>query len=511
MKNISFLFVVVALVLASCSDYLDVPNPNAVPSDRYFSSEIDVDKAVAGIYSAIRSNDCLGETSDLFSEERSDNTGRLDNQGNAGEPFQFTNFSLLPGNTNLKSHWSALYVAVSRANYVLSYVDNPAIKFTNEANRSIYKSEALFLRALTYFHLVRKWGDVPMVTENLTSYDAIVTHTYRVPQEDVYAQIVADLKAALESEIPNIQAAAAKGRTCKAAINGLLGQVYLTMGELFTAGRQENLNNAKTYLEAAYGMRSFGQLSEIPYADVFDVAKKNTCPEIIFQIVYKQGDQNYASGVAARNQSIGETINSQKPATGQGTYVNTDLVNDYEANDIRKDFSVKWADHAKAKAWFITKYRDASGAAGINAYGGNDFILMRYADIVLMLAEVNERLGNTAEAIGYLDQARTRAGLLPYATADADPVYHAKYPTLQLAILHERRVELAFENHRLFDLLRTFGSEPQGFVDYMKSKNPADYGISDLKNVSTKDVYFPIPFDEYKLDPEKMYQNEGYK
>ena len=511
MKKISFLFVIVAMVLASCSDYLDVSNPNAVPSDRYFSSEIDVDKAVAGIYNAIRNNNCLGESSDLFREERTDNAGRLDNQSSAGEPFQFTNFSLLPGNTNLKSHWSALYVTVSRANYVLSYVDDPAIKFADEKTRKIYKSEALFLRALTYFHLVRKWGDVPMVTENLTSYDAIVAHTYRVPQAAVYAQIVADLKAALDSELPNLQAAAGKGRTCKAAINGLLGQVYLTMGELFTAGSEENLTHARTYLEAAYAMRSFGPLSDVPYADVFDVAKKNTCPEIIFQIVYKQGDLNYSSGVAARNQSIGENINSLKPGAGQGTFVKPDLVNDYEANDVRKDFSVKWADNAKAKAWFITKYRDASSAAGVNGYGGNDFILMRYADIILMLAEVNERLGNDAEAIGYLDQARARAGLPLYAAADADPAYHAKYPTLQLAILHERRVELAFENHRLFDLLRTFGAEPQGFVDYIKGKKQADFGISDLNNVSTKDVYFPIPFDEYKLDPEKMYQNEGYK
>ncbi|HTF17816.1 MAG TPA: RagB/SusD family nutrient uptake outer membrane protein [Chryseolinea sp.] len=510
MKKIILPFVVIALLLTSCSDYLDVPNPNAIPSDNYFASETDVNNAVAGIYNAIRSNNCLGETSDLFNEERSDNAGRLDNQSNAGEPFQFTNFSLLASNTYLKSHWSALYVSVSRANYVLSNIDDPSIKFANEANRGIYKSEALFLRALTYFHLVRKWGDVPMVTENLVSYDQIVEHTYRVAKEQVYAQIVTDLKDALNSNIPNLQAASGKGRTCKAAINGLLGQVYLTMGELFASNSQENLNSARTYLEAAYAMRTFGQLLEIPYADVFDVTRKNTCPEIIFQIVYKQGDQNYFSNVAARNQSIGETINSLKPAAGQGTYVNPDLVNDYEPNDIRKDLSVKFGDDVKAKAWFITKYRDASSTAGTNGFGGNDFILMRYADIILMLAEVNERLGNSAAAIGYLDQSRKRAGLPDYATSNADPVYNARYSTLRSAILHERRVELAFENHRLFDLLRTFGANPQEFVDYMTSKNQADLGISDLNNVGTKDIYYPIPFDEYKLDPDKMYQNAGY-
>src|SRR6478735_1071980 len=118
MKKITISFVVIALLFTACSDYLDVPNPNAIPSDSYFTSETDVSNAVAGIYNAIRSNNCLGETSDLFNEERSDNAGRLDNQSSAGEPFQFTNFSLLPSNTFLKSHWSALYVSVSRANYV---------------------------------------------------------------------------------------------------------------------------------------------------------------------------------------------------------------------------------------------------------------------------------------------------------------------------------------------------------------------------------------------------------
>ena len=74
--------------------------------------------------------------------------------------------------------------------------------------------------------------------------------------------------------------------------------------------------------------------------------------------------------------------------------------------------------------------------------------------------------------------------------------------------MHERRVELAFENHRLFDLLRTFTA--QEFVDYIKSKKQDDYGASQLSNVGTKDIYYPIPYDEWKLDPEKMYQNPNY-
>lgn len=506
MKQILLLSTLLLLLTTSCSDFLDVQNPNAVSSETYFASETDVEKAVFSAYLAIRSNSCLGETSDLYTEERSDNEGRNDNQSNAGEPFQFNDFSLLPSNTYLKTHWTALYSAISRANYVLSGIDK--VTFTSEDKKNYYKSEALFIRALVYFHLVRKWGDIPMTTQYLTTDEDIKANTFRVKKELVYEQIVNDLLAALNSSIPNIQTAANKGRTCKAAINGLLGQVYLTMGSTLTENKQQNFQNAKKYLTDAYNMKTFTTLSSIPYSDVFNVDKKNTCPEIIFQIVYKQGDQNYASTVAARNQSKGETINSKKTSSGQGTFVKPDLVYEYEDKDIRKDYSVKYANDAVAKAWFITKYRDTSDAAGVNGYGGNDFILMRFADIILMLAEVNMNLANEAEAIQYLDQVRTRAGLTSYAVSNADPTYHSKYPTLKLAILHERRVELAFENHRWYDLIRCFSAEE--LVKYMQSKTQDNYGIAKLSNFGTKDIYYPIPFDEWKLDPEKMYQNPGY-
>src|SRR5690606_4802970 len=133
---------------------------------------------------------------------------------------------------------------------------------------------------------------------------------------------------------------------------------------------------------------------EISYESVFDVDQKSTNPELIFQIVYRQGDQNLSSAVARNNQALGETINSQRPATGSGTRVNLDLVNEYEDNDPRKAFSVNYAEDSRVQEYYITKYRDVSDAAGVNGFGGNDHIMMRYADVILLLAEVNERLGN---------------------------------------------------------------------------------------------------------------------
>ncbi|WP_298737099.1 RagB/SusD family nutrient uptake outer membrane protein [uncultured Chitinophaga sp.] len=152
---------------------------------------------------------------------------------------------------------------------------------------------------------------------------------------------------------------------------------------------------------------------------------------------------------------------------------------------------------------------DTSTAAGTNGYGGNDWILIRYADVALMLAEVNMYLGDNTAAIEYLDMVRERANMPLYNTVKNDPAYSSKFPTLKLAILHERRVLLAFEHHRWFDLLRFFTIDE--LVTYMHAKNQADYGKAKLSNFGIKDQYFPIPFDEYQLDPVKMYQNPYYQ
>ncbi len=496
------------LAINGCSkDFLKQSNPNSTPVADYFQSENDVLLAVNGVYQSLRDGNCIGEGSGLFTDERSDDTGRNDNQSNAGEPFQFNDFSLLPSNTFLKAHWLALYQSITRCNVVLSNMDN--VHYNDNNTKEQYRAEVKFIRALIYFHLVRKWGDVPLVTKQLNTTAEIAANTFREKKEKVYDQVVADLKDALNGPLPNIQPVTGKGRVSKAAINAILGQVYLTMATtLDQANRNSNLAAAQTYLLAAYNMRTFGQLKEIPYTDVFDVNKKTTCPEIIFQIVNKQGDKNYSSSIAADNQAKGETINSLKTSSGVGGNVTHDLVFEYENGDLRKDFSIKYANDPTVKDWFITKFRDASSAAGTTGYGGNDWILIRYADVILMLAEVSMYLGDDAGAIRYLDMVRERAQMPDYEVVKNDPVYSSKFPTLKLAILHERRVELAFEHHRWFDLLRFFPIND--LVNYIHAKKQDDFGIAKLSNFGLKDEYYPIPFDEYKLDPVKMYQNPYY-
>jgi hypothetical protein len=317
------------------------------------------------------------------------------------------------------------------------------------------------------------------------------------------------LKDAVNSPLPATQSVGTIGRLSLAAVNTLLGQVYLTMATTVDPANQNaNLQSALTYLNKAYSFKTFASLATIPYTSVFDVNQKTSCPELIWQIVNKQGDPVYSSSIAANSQAKGENTNSLKPTSGVGDNVTHDLVNEYETGDPRGAFSIKFANDPTVKDWYVTKFRDVSSSASINGYGGNDWILMRYADVILMLAEVNNYLGNTGTAIQYLDMVRTRAGMPTYAVSLLTAPYNTNYPTLKLAILHERRVELAFEHHRWFDLLRTFDNTE--LVNYFHTKSQANFGFAQLANFGTKDRYYPIPFNETKLDPVKMYQNQGY-
>ncbi|HVW58972.1 MAG TPA: RagB/SusD family nutrient uptake outer membrane protein [Puia sp.] len=506
-NNISGIFIFLLLAgLGGCSkSFVEQKNPNGVVVDNAYKTEADVTNGIYGVYQSLRSSNCVGEGAQLWTDDRADDINTTDNQSNNGEPFQFTAFALVPSNSYLMQHWTALYTPIYRANIILSFIDS--ITFANAATKAQYKGELKFIRAFMYFNLVREFGDVPVATERLPTPVEVAAHTFRVKREDVYAQIVADLKDALSSGLPVVQSAGGKGRVSLQAVNTLLGQVYLTMGATLDANKSDNLNNAKTYLLAAYDQKTFTNLSDIPFADVFDVTKKTTNPEIIWQIVYKQGDATYSSSLAKNNQAKGEFINSLFKSQGAGGLFTKDLLNEFETGDLRTNYSVKYA--TSTKAYFITKFRDSSAAATDQGYGGNDWILMRYADVILNLAEVYMLLDDEPTAITYLNMVRARAARPDYAAMLAnDAGYAARYPTLKLAILHERRVELAFEHHRWHDLVRFFN--PDELVAFFKAKDQANYDNSPLSNITTKDYYFPIPLAEYKLNPEKMYQNDGY-
>ena len=137
------------ILFCSCKkSFLDQQNPNASTIPQFFTSETDVLMALNGCYQSLRSTYCLGEESDLYTDQRSDDTGTNDNQSNAGEPFQFNNFSILSTNSYLKRHWLALYQTITRCNLLLANADK--VSYASDSTKKIYVAEAKFLRALIY-------------------------------------------------------------------------------------------------------------------------------------------------------------------------------------------------------------------------------------------------------------------------------------------------------------------------------------------------------------------------
>jgi len=123
------------ILFCSCKKgFLQQTDPESVSIPKFFTSEADVLLALNGCYQSLRDNNCLGEESDLYTDQRSDDTGTNDNQSNAGEPFQFNNFSILPTNTYLEKHWLALYQTITRCNVLLSNVD--AVNFSSSTNKA---------------------------------------------------------------------------------------------------------------------------------------------------------------------------------------------------------------------------------------------------------------------------------------------------------------------------------------------------------------------------------------
>jgi len=487
-KLIYYLLFVGFISATSCSDFLNENNPDSLQTNTYFKTEKDVDLAVNGIYAQLRNTNYYSNMC-RYTEIHSDNTTLSSGLKTAtsGVYNEFDIYNLSKTNSVVQSAWDAMYLCINRSNYVLDNINTVSM---NDDKKQKYIAQIKFLRALSYFHLVRLFGDVPLVIKDINSEEEAKSYK-RMAKDSIYIQIVEDLKFVCESPLQNqCIDASSIGRVSKVAGMALLGKVYLTMYADLSDNKKSNLENAIYYLESAYNLKSFSKLSDINYADLFALSNE-TNPEIIFQIAYK-GVTDLASNFAYLFQPEGKTgLTSLKVGSGYNL-PESDLYTEYESVlDRRRTVSIGTVDGIR----YCKKYVDLSNSEGL---GGNNWIELRYADVILMLAEAyNELGGNEPKVKSYLDMVRTRANLKTYD--ESSITYHSKYPTFKEAILHERRVEFAFENQRWYDLLRF--KKGQELIDYLNGKG---------YTFTNRDRLLPIPYREEKLDPVGMYQNEGY-
>ena len=497
-KNTAFLLSLGLLLAATgCKkDFLDLQPQATISAGGFFKTQDQVQQAVNGAYAPVRT---LGNVYYwVFGEMRSDNTIFQYNDRNRGYESQreFVDEFLVSANSeSVQDFWQISYNGISRCNDVLSKID--AVTMTAE-KKSQYVGEVKFLRAMYYYDLVRQYGGVPLRLAAVESPSGNKSEG-RATADAVYTSIIADLTDSI-AKLPAKAAYAAvdAGRATKGAAATLLASVYLT---------RKDYPNAVIQLRAVRG----GGYSLLPsYRSVFDPANKNNA-ESIFEIQYlgSQPDLSssftfafapYTSGSLVTGDAATPTLD-----VGSGWNIPTpDLIAAYETGDLRKAASLALgytdATGTFVSVPYITKYN-----FGITAPGRTDtnYPVLRYAAALLMLAEALNEQGYAAggEAFAALNEVRRRAGL-PEKTA-ATVSDQAQF---RAAVLQERRVELAFENYRWYDLVRTGQAVALMNAEGVREKalHPT-YLSANTYQVTENKLLLPIPQREVTID--KLEQN----
>ena len=470
---------------SSCSDFLEQNPQTDLSENDFYKTADDILSAVNGAYSSLQEGDIYGNWY-VFGEIPSDNT-RNQLSGSVTTQNEFDQFYIDTQNSMIANFWKAAYKVINRTNTILGRIDGIEIN-TELANR--YKLECKFIRALMYFNLVRVYGDVPLVLKEISiseSYDIL-----REPKENVYNQIIADLKEA--QDLPVSYSTAEDGRATQGAAKALLANVYMTLhkyaeaetilAEIINSGRYSLLENTP------------GSLNIDGYKNVFSPVNHNS-KEGIFEIQFLKGGygegSNYANNFAPENSGTNVVAVG---GTGGNNIQEMDIYNAYEEGDLRRDFSMSlgYYDNRKNNEWvesrYVCKFMDVPYQ---NNDASNNYPVIRYADVILMYAEALNQNGKTAEACKYLNMTRRRG--FGYQTTETSPVDLQTTDKAQFALMveQERRVELAFENHRWFDLIRTGRA-----VEVMRSK-----GFS----LNETNLICPIPQKQIDVNP-KLTQND---
>ena len=376
-----FILLAASVSTASCG-FLDEYDPNATTVGNFYKSEADIVTSLNGVYASLTQS-YYYTNNHYFTDVRSHDTAVTDSGANSGIPYQFYNYTLTEENSYVYNRYTQLFKTISRANTLLAHLDD--VSYSNGDARNTYEAEIRFLRALTYFHLVTEWGDVPLILTELKTKDEVQANNYRRPKSEVYKAVFADLDYVLGSPLADMQPASECGRASKAAAWTLYGKAKLQYAcdEDFASEKSASLTSAIEKLTAAWNLRSFGELSDIPYNAIWDLSTQKSCAENIFQINYIQNNADLGS---TWNYLFGPSktgITSNKVGLMQN--MTTKSVYDaFAKEDVRKNY-LRETTVAGVTYYHTMKYADLE--CGANGYGGNNWIVMRYADVALMLAE----------------------------------------------------------------------------------------------------------------------------
>lgn len=484
----------IILMLSGCNkSFLELYPKATLNEGNFYQTEVEYILLANGCYVPMRDYEKTYHW--VLAELISDNTS-FQNNTRIGEAARgvIDQFILVSDNATYSNFWNLSYNGITRCNKLLAELDRPNVNWSKLSYKDRCAGEALFLRALYYFNLVRQFGGVPLVLTPIASLDAVGVK--RSSEQQVYDSIISDLKAAA-SHFAKAGDVAEVGRANETAALSLLGKVYLTRG---------NYAEAEPVLKSVITAGKYSLQAN--YADLFNPASEDT-KETIFAIQFSENSAELANRfifLFAPHTSGGAVtkrpnINIISAGWNQPTQ---DLINAFETGDKRKDVSIAyWTgadwDSQVRPIPYPNKYKPPVSAPDDRA--GDNLPILRYADVLLMYAEVLNEQGRTAEAIPYVQQVRTRAGLL-------NPLTGLDKAALQALIAKERQVEFCFENQRWYDLKRTGKALEVMTAHGKREKAGKNFLYPESYTLNANKLLAPIPVIEVSVN--KLDQNPGY-
>lgn len=476
-------------------DFIELTPVTTPSADNFYKTGADMVNAINATYAILQSG-AAASNEFLFGDVTTDDAQSITTlcaQGHCDFDFYLSNATTSSSIGQIQARWNDSYRGIYRANTVLNRIVTVQM---DEPLKNRLIAEAKFLRAYYYFNLTKIFGDVPLVLQELTSPNEAYTYS-RESAATVFAQIQKDLSEAITS-LPPSYAAADVGRATSGAAKAILARVLLFNGKQ---------PEALPYLKDIVDNQSPATYDLLPnYADVFKQATNNN-KEILFAVQYTPNSIATGEGNPVTGSFVpvsGTTI----PVAGTGAnQPTTDIYNAYQPTDKRRDINIGSTVVGGVTNYYVNKFVNSTVTSA--AENGTDYPIIRFADVLLMYAECLNETSTIAAALPYINKVRSRAGLPDLQTTNAavTDTYVSSKENLRDRIAKERRLELAFEGLRFFDLVRTNKLVPvmnAFFTTYNIKVNGATLQISDYQKL------FPVPQAQIDINPDKIKQNTGY-
>ncbi|MDR2809447.1 MAG: RagB/SusD family nutrient uptake outer membrane protein [Tannerellaceae bacterium] len=512
MKTKNNLIALTALILFSaCSDFLDKDPLVQSSAETYYSNEQEANDATIGAYSMMQNEGFQLAPFMLIGDDCSDD---CDLGNSNSEAFSWLGavaqslqkFDVLPTNWVSNALWSQGFTGITWTTQAIARIEgNENIP---EAKRNQFVGEAHYLRAQYYFFLTRQYGRLPII-DHVLSYEEY--YMPRATIEQTWAFMEADLQKAAQLLPEKSQYQAGDiGRATKGAANALLGRVYMY---------QKKFAEAYQVLKTVVASNQYGL--EPKYEDIFALEHENGI-ESIFEIQHGISGTGWADSnegsILSFYEHDADPEDMVKWHNGWSMHCPTEnLVKSFHPGDPRLKATVIFPDEFfdgrihtnkasstgyQPKKWYIP-YDQRSQIDQSDC--PKNIIFYRYADVLLYLAEAANETGQTAEALQYLEQVRARARANAEDPSVLPEIKETGKDALRQLIWQERRVELACEGQRFWDLVRQ-GRAGTVMKNYAQTYN----SIKGQYFVDGKSELFPIPETQVTLSNGSMEQNPGY-